>query len=161
MKQPNKLKSCLVATGVSLALAAGAALAQSGTSQPAEAPPTATATPPTAAPPPDQQATTPVPNTPAGSTSVPTPQSPATPTDRPPMATATSPTQIATFQDLDLNKDSGLTKDEVIGDQTLSNSFATYDTNGDGKLSQEEFAKYKSSKQLGRAKSDEPDPNKR
>jgi len=150
----SNLKSCLVATGVALALAAGAAAAQSGTSQPPEQPPTAI--PPTSAPPPDQQA-----NPPAGSTSVPTPQSPATPTDRAPMATATSPTQIATFADLDINKDSGLTKDEVIGDQTLSNSFATYDTNGDGKLSQEEFAKYKASKQLGRAKTEEPDPNKR
>ena len=120
------LKSCLVAAGVALALAAGTAAAQSGTSQPPESPPTAV--PPTSAPPPDQQAT-PAAVPPADAAK--------------PMPTATA----STFEDLDQNKDSGLGKDEVIADLTLSNSFATYDTNGDGKLNREEYAKYKSKNQ--------------
>ena len=139
------LKSCLVAAGVALALATGTAAAQSGTSQPPESPPTAV--PPTSAPPPDQQAT-PAAVPPAPSSSTPAPQSssavpPADAAKPMPTATATA----STFEDLDQNKDSGLGKDEVIADLTLSNSFATYDTNGDGKLNREEYAKYKTKNQ--------------
>ena len=137
------LKSCLVAAGVALALAAGTAAAQSGTSQPPESPPTAI--PPTSAPPPDQQAT-PAAVPPASSTSTPATQSSSAvpPADAAkPMPTATA----GTFDDLDQNKDSGLGKDEVIADMTLSSSFATYDSDGDGKLNREEYAKYKSKNQ--------------
>ena len=138
----RNLKACLLASGVALALAAGVAVAQSGTSQPAETPPSAV--PPTQAPPPDTQPTV-VP--PASSTSTPATQSSsATPTDRPATAIAPQAASIATFDDLDINKDSGLGKDEVIGDSGLSNSFAMYDSDNDGKLSRDEFAKYKASK---------------
>jgi hypothetical protein len=132
-------KSSLVAAGVALALAAGAAVAQSGTSQPPESPPTAV--PPTSAPPPDQQAA-PSAVPPASSTPTPATQSSSA---VPPAAAAPAPVATAsTFEDLDQNKDSGLGKDEVIADMTLSSSFATYDSDGDGKLNREEYAKYKS-----------------
>jgi hypothetical protein len=45
----------------------------------------------------------------------------------------------ATFESLDKNGDSQLSKTEAAADKTLSNSFAAADTNGDGYLSKSEF----------------------
>jgi Ca2+-binding EF-hand superfamily protein len=60
-----------------------------------------------------------------------------------------------------LNKDGALTKDELVNIPDLGNSFAKYDTNGDGKLSASEYAKYAASKpQVARNKSDTDQPEK-
>lgn len=45
----------------------------------------------------------------------------------------------ATFESLDKNADSQISKTEAAGDKTLSDSFASADTNGDGYLSKSEF----------------------
>lgn len=45
----------------------------------------------------------------------------------------------ATFESLDKNADSQISKTEAKSDKTLSESFATLDTNGDGYLSRAEF----------------------
>jgi len=45
----------------------------------------------------------------------------------------------ATFESLDKNGDSQISKTEAAADKTLSNSFAAADTNGDGYLSKSEF----------------------
>ena len=45
----------------------------------------------------------------------------------------------ATFDTLDKNADSQISKTEASSDSKLSDSFATLDTNGDGYLSKAEF----------------------
>ncbi|HEX7116906.1 MAG TPA: hypothetical protein VF193_17400 [Steroidobacter sp.] len=45
----------------------------------------------------------------------------------------------ATFEALDKNADSQISKTEARSDKVLSESFATLDTNGDGYLSRAEF----------------------
>jgi Ca2+-binding EF-hand superfamily protein len=45
----------------------------------------------------------------------------------------------ATFESLDKNADSQISKTEAAADKTLSNSFAAADTNGDGYLSKAEY----------------------
>ena len=45
----------------------------------------------------------------------------------------------ATFESLDKNADSQLSKTEAAGDKMLSDSFASADTNGDGYLSKSEY----------------------
>jgi Ca2+-binding EF-hand superfamily protein len=47
------------------------------------------------------------------------------------------------FDELDKNKDGFITKDEVPATIELSTSFVNFDTNADGKLSKDEYAKYK------------------
>ena len=48
-------------------------------------------------------------------------------------------TSGATFESLDKNADSQLSKTEAAADKHLADSFATADTNGDGYLSKSEF----------------------
>lgn len=45
----------------------------------------------------------------------------------------------ATFESLDKNADSQISKTEAAADQSLSDSFASADTNGDGYLSKSEY----------------------
>jgi hypothetical protein len=45
----------------------------------------------------------------------------------------------ATFESLDKNADSQISKTEAAGDKMLSDSFASADTNGDGYLSKSEY----------------------
>jgi Ca2+-binding EF-hand superfamily protein len=45
----------------------------------------------------------------------------------------------ATFESLDKNADSQISKTEAAADKTVSNHFAAADTNGDGYLSKAEF----------------------
>jgi EF hand len=45
----------------------------------------------------------------------------------------------ATFESLDKNADSQISKTEAAGDKMLSDSFAAADTNGDGYLSKSEY----------------------
>jgi hypothetical protein len=46
----------------------------------------------------------------------------------------------ATFESLDKNADSQISKTEAAADKMLSDSFASADTNGDGYLSKSEFS---------------------
>lgn len=46
----------------------------------------------------------------------------------------------ATFESLDKNSDSQISKTEAASDESLADSFASVDTNGDGYLSKAEFA---------------------
>jgi hypothetical protein len=46
----------------------------------------------------------------------------------------------ATFESLDKNADSQISKTEAAADKVLSTSFAAADTNGDGYLSKAEFS---------------------
>ena len=65
--------------------------------------------------------------------------------------------RLAKFEDFDKNKDGSLAKDEVPANDQLALSFASYDKDSDSKISQQEFAQYKSGKpQLARAKASEP-----
>jgi hypothetical protein len=67
----------------------------------------------------------------------------------------TSIAKLTKFEDFDKNKDGSLAKDEIPLNDPLSVNFASYDSNGDSKLSQEEFAKYKgSNQQLARNKTE-------
>ena len=45
----------------------------------------------------------------------------------------------ATFESLDKNADSQISKTEAAGDKMLSDSFASADSNGDGYLSKSEY----------------------
>ncbi len=45
----------------------------------------------------------------------------------------------ATFESMDKNADSQISKTEAAGDKMLSDSFASADTNGDGYLSKSEY----------------------
>lgn len=51
----------------------------------------------------------------------------------------TSMQSAATFDALDKNADSQISKTEASADSNLSDNFATLDTNGDGYLSKAEF----------------------
>ena len=51
------------------------------------------------------------------------------------------------FQSLDANNDGYVAPDEIPADHALASNFSSYDTDGDGRLSQSEFDSYKSSKQ--------------
>jgi Ca2+-binding EF-hand superfamily protein len=52
----------------------------------------------------------------------------------------TTKTTAATFESLDKNADSQISKTEAAADKMLSDSFASADTNGDGYLSKSEFS---------------------
>ena len=56
------------------------------------------------------------------------------------------------FDELDKNRDGFITKDEVPATLELSTSFVNFDDNADGKLSQDEYAKYKPMKDESKAK---------
>ena len=67
----------------------------------------------------------------------------------------TSIAKLTKFEDFDKNKDGSIAKEEIPLNDQLSVNFASYDGNGDSKLSQEEFARYKgSSQQLARSKTE-------
>lgn len=75
---------------------------------------------------------------------------PATTTSAAPAASTTvthaapaAPQSIPRFEALDRNHDGILARDEVPADLDLSRTYANYDLNGDGKLTRDEFAKYK------------------
>jgi hypothetical protein len=51
----------------------------------------------------------------------------------------TMQSSAATFESLDKNADSQISKSEAAADKALSDSFASNDTNGDGYLSRSEF----------------------
>lgn len=84
---------------------------------PATTPPAATEPAPAPAPETPPPATEPMPSSPA----------PATATD-----------SGMSFDDMDKNKDGGITKDELADTEMLSQHFATADKDGDGKLSKSE-----------------------
>ena len=56
------------------------------------------------------------------------------------------------FDELDGNTDGFITKEEVPATLELSTSFVNFDDNADGKLSQDEYAKYKPMKDESKAK---------
>ena len=56
-----------------------------------------------------------------------------------PMPSTPAPTDSGmSFDDMDKNKDGGITKDELADTEMLSQHFATADKDGDGKLSKSE-----------------------
>lgn len=144
----NKTKIAGSVLALTLAAAAFAA-PQTTPTQPA-------ASPPTSAPPPTTSPTT---TAPTG-----TPTTPATPTARTAQPVTQETRGTATgrpfpaFNDLDKNNDHMLAKEEVSAEATLSADFAKFDTNGDGKLSEPEYARFKN--QMARSKSDAMPPDR-
>jgi hypothetical protein len=83
---------------------------------------------------------------------------PAVKSDQTQPMTAQSNTQLdkgtasLKFDELDNNRDGFITKEEVPATLELSTSFVNFDDNADGKLSQDEYAKYKPMKDESKAK---------
>jgi hypothetical protein len=102
---------------VVLATAVLAVACQKPEETPAVTPPAATEPAPAPAPETPPPVTEPMPSTPA----------PAAATD-----------SGMSFDDMDKNKDGGITKDELADTEMLSQHFATADKDGDGKLSKSE-----------------------
>ena len=69
---------------------------------------------------------------------------------------ATSIQRLAKLEDFDKNKDGSLSKEEAPANDALGMSFQSYDKDGDGKISQAEFAQYRNggagNRQLARNK---------
>ena len=61
-------------------------------------------------------------------------------------------TKSLKFDELDKNRDGFITKDEVPATVELSTSFVNFDNNADGRLSQDEYAKYKPMKDESKLK---------
>jgi hypothetical protein len=61
-------------------------------------------------------------------------------------------TQSLKFDQLDINRDGFITKEEVPATLELSTSFVNFDDNADGKLSKDEYGKYKPMKDESKAK---------
>ena len=56
--------------------------------------------------------------------------------------------RLAKLEDFDKNKDGSIAKDEAPANDQLALNFQTYDKDGDGKISQAEFALYKNGNRL-------------
>lgn len=61
------------------------------------------------------------------------------PKETPPKNAMTHGSGDASFDELDANNDGFLSKDEVMGNPAIAQNFALIDTNGDGKISPEEW----------------------
>jgi hypothetical protein len=79
---------------------------------------------------------------PAATEPAPAPAPEAPPPATEPMPAATPPAEAVdsgmSFDEMDKNKDGGITKDELADAEMLSQHFATADKDGDGKLSKSE-----------------------
>ena len=150
----------VLGAGAALALAMNAAIAQDA-KEPYQEPATQKAQP-------AQKAKT----APVDQTSMPTSQEPAstrplteatkstetkaTPTARTEL-NRTSVQNLAKLEDFDKNKDGSLSKEEAPANDALGMNFASYDKDGDGKISQQEFAQYKNgNRQLASSKQAKP-----
>lgn len=65
---------------------------------------------------------------------------PPTPTTPPTGSTTDTTPRMMTFTDLDVNADGKVSKDEAAADARLTSHFAQVDRDGDGQVSQTEFA---------------------
>ncbi|UNK50731.1 hypothetical protein MNR01_06915 [Lysobacter sp. S4-A87] len=63
-----------------------------------------------------------------------------TPETPPPETTPDTTPKPMSFQDMDVNADSKVSKDEAAVDARLTSQFAKADRNGDGQLSETEYA---------------------
>lgn len=75
---------------------------------------------------------------PAATEPAPAPAPEAPPPATEPMPAAAPTDSGMSFDDMDKNKDGGITKDELADTEMLSQHFATADKDGDGKLSKSE-----------------------
>ncbi len=67
--------------------------------------------------------------------------------------------QLAKFRELDKNGDGLLTPDEVSSDPILSTDFAKYDNSADGRLSPNEFERYKMQVARNKSSTDQNKPH--
>lgn len=85
---------------------------------------------------------TPVATPPAATEPAPAPAPETPPPATEPMPSTPAPAEATdsgmSFDDMDKNKDGGVTKDELADTEMLSQHFATADKDGDGKLSKSE-----------------------
>ena len=148
----NRLNRLAAATGaLALALSVGAAWANEKDRQPTSATPMTQSKPST--PPPSSTATPP----PSRSTTSPSASSTTADTSSG-QAVGRSFVQ---FKDLDTNSDMSISADELSSNTSVQLDLAQYDSNKDGKLTENEYARYKNQMARNNPDSDDTMPEKR